>query len=63
MSEPLFTLNRNQGVDTLHVEHPHESCNTDDAEDLRQVDAMTAEALLVGKHAIRCGHCDPQPEG
>lgn len=61
--DEVFTLNRNAGVDVLHVEHPHERCNTDDAEDLRQVDAMTAEALLAGKHAVACRECDPRPQG
>lgn len=64
MTEELFfTLNRNQGVSTLHIDHPHEECNTDDAEGLEQVDPMTAEALVVRGDARRCEHCKPEPQG
>ena len=61
--EPYFVVNRNQGIDTLHDQHSREECNLDDAEDLRKVDSMTAEALLVGGHAVACKHCGPRPEG
>lgn len=58
-AEPRFKLNRNDGVDTLHIEHPHEECNVDDAKGVVMVDAMTAEALVAGKTAIACKHCQP----
>ena len=61
--EPYFVVNRNRGVDTLHSQHAREECNLDDAEDLQKVDPMTAEALLVGRHAVACKACDPRPEG
>ena len=61
--EPYFILNRNRGVDVLHVQYPHEVCQTDDAEGLQRIDPMTAEALLVGRHAVPCQHCKPRPEG
>jgi hypothetical protein len=57
--EPRFKLVLHKGVDTLHIEHPHEECNVDDATDVRMVDAMTAEAMLAGKQAVACQHCQP----
>ena len=54
--EPYFVLNRNEGVDTIHVE-PREECNVDDAEDRQTIDPDTAEALLKSGQAVRCQHC------
>lgn len=56
-----FTLNRNTDVDVLHVEHPHEECNIDDASDRQRIDARTAAALLDHGQARACGHCSPDP--
>jgi hypothetical protein len=57
--EPIYRLNRNAGVDTLHVEHPWEECNVDDADGVETVDEMTAEAMLVRGDAVPCQHCQP----
>lgn len=46
--ERRFKLNRNDGVDTLHAEHPHEECNVDDSVGTTFVDEMTAEAMVAG---------------
>lgn len=60
-TDPQFTLNRNQGVGTLHVEHPWEQCNTDQAEDLRKVDALEAQLALSSGDALACLVCTPDP--
>lgn len=57
--EPRFKLNRNEGVDTIHAEHPHEECNVDDATGTSFVDEMTAEDMLAKGDARKCEHCDP----
>lgn len=57
--EPRYFLNKNAGVDTVHVEHPWEQCNTDDASDGALVDEMTAEALVARGDAVKCSHCEP----
>lgn len=59
-NEPIFKLNRNAGVDTLHAEHPFEICNVDDAKGTVFVDEMTAEAMLARGDARRCEHCKPE---
>ena len=41
MSKPRWTLNRNEGVDTIHRD-PREECNTDDIEGREAIDAKTA---------------------
>lgn len=51
-----FTVNRNEGTDTLH-RNARESCNTDDAKGMETVDAATADALLLHGSAVRCHHC------
>ncbi len=56
MTEPYFVLNRNDGIDTLHV-NPHEECNVDDAEGRETIDAATAEALKAGGYVRLCKHC------
>lgn len=57
--EPRYKLNKNQGVDTLHIEHPFEECNVDDATDAQLIDQMTAEAMMVRGDAVACLHCHP----
>lgn len=57
-----FKLNRNVGIDTLHVEHPFEECNVDDASGVEVVDDETAAALLAIGHARSCEHCHPLAE-
>lgn len=63
VEETAFKVVRKDGVDTLHIEHPHEECNVDDAADVRRIDAMTADAMLARGHARRCEHCKPEPQG
>lgn len=61
-AEPHFILNENDGKDTLHdPRHLTENCNTDDIENRKTVDEMTAEAMLAGGHAVACQHCKPAP--
>lgn len=60
--EPRFKLNRNAGVDTIHVEHPFEECNYDDATSKAEVDEMTAEAMILRGDAVACQHCKPLPD-
>lgn len=55
----MFTVNHNPGADTVHVEHPWEVCNTDDAESLEKVDRATALALIEKGMATECQHCTP----
>ena len=57
-----YKLNRNEGVDTLHLEHPWEECQTDDAEGMTEVDDETAAALLAIGEARACQHCQPFAE-
>ncbi len=57
-----YRLNKNPGVDTLHIEHPFEECNTDDAEGMETVDDETAAALLTIGTAVPCEHCHPFAE-
>lgn len=57
-----YKLNRNPGVDVLHLEHPWEVCNQDDAEDSEVVDDATAAALIARGAARSCEHCQPFPE-
>lgn len=57
--EPRFMLVQRDGVDTFHVEHPHEECNVDDAVRRELVDEMTAEAMRANGSARLCGHCKP----
>jgi hypothetical protein len=52
-----FKLNVNQGVNTLHLEHPWEVCQTDDAEGMKEVDDETAAALASMSNARLCKHC------
>lgn len=54
-----YILNRNAGMDILHVEHPFEECNVDDANGVELIDDETAEALLAIDEARRCEHCRP----
>lgn len=55
----VFTVNHNPGADTVHVEHPWEVCNTDQAEDLETVDEATGRALVASGAAAACEHCAP----
>lgn len=48
-------------VSTLHVEHPWEQCNTDDAVKSEQVDEETAAALMATGMARACEFCEPAP--
>jgi hypothetical protein len=57
-----FTLVSHAGVDTLHVEHPWEVCNVDDADQVEKVDDLTAAALLEEGKARPCQHCRPLDE-
>jgi hypothetical protein len=57
-----YKLNRNPGVDTLHVEHPFEECNSDDAKGMEMVDDETAAALLALGDARACEICKPFAE-
>lgn len=59
LDEPRYTLNRNAGVDTLHVDHPFEECNVDDATGVSKIDEMTAEAMLARRDVVPCAHCKP----
>ena len=57
MTEPRLVLNANaDGVDVLH-RNPREECNTDDADDAKQVDPRTAAAMLATGQARACEHC------
>jgi hypothetical protein len=56
----MFKLNQNEGTDTLHIEHPYEECNSDDAKDMTEVDAATAKAMLDRGDAVACKHCKPE---
>jgi len=58
-----YLLNVNDGVDTIHREHPYEECNTDDAEDAITVDELTAVRMLATDQAKACAHCDPMTDG
>lgn len=51
-------LNRNPGRDRIHVARL-ESCNLDDADDVVNIDAETADALLATGGATMCEHCAP----
>jgi hypothetical protein len=56
----IFRLNRNLiGPSVLHVEHPFEACNTDDAKGMESVDELTAAALLDTGAVVKCQHCKP----
>ena len=58
-----FTLvQRHTGGDTLHVEHPWEQCNTDDAAQVVKVDDATAAAFLKSGTARACEFCEPAPD-
>lgn len=57
----MFTVNHNADKDVIHVEHPWEACNTDQADDLEQVDAATAIFLIAEGQARSCEHCKPEP--
>ena len=57
----MFKLNVNDGIDTLHVEHPWEECNTDEADGLESVDDETAAAMIASGTAVACKHCQPTP--
>jgi hypothetical protein len=57
-----YKLNRNPGVDVLHLEHPFEECQTDDAKGMEMVDDETASALLAIGEARACEHCHPLAE-
>jgi len=55
-----YKLNRNLvGPSVLHIEHPWEQCNTDQAEDLETIDELTAAALLDTGAVVPCQHCKP----
>jgi hypothetical protein len=55
-----YRLNHNFGAkDTMHIEHPFERCNTDDAEDMETVDDETAAALIAIGGVELCRHCRP----
>lgn len=55
-----YKLNVNrEGDDVLHIEHPWEQCNADDATQVVRVDRDTARALLQRGEAVRCQHCKP----
>ncbi len=56
MSEPRWTLNRNEGMDTIH-RNPREECNTDDVKGREAIDAQTAAAMLSAGTAKPCQHC------
>lgn len=62
MSAAVFILNANDGVDTIHREHPHEECNTDDAEGLERIDELTAIRMIATGQAQACEHCRPMEE-
>jgi len=55
----VFTLNQNEGVDTIHAEHPHEACNTDDAEGIEKIDELSAVRMVANGQAVTCLHCKP----
>lgn len=57
-----FVLNRNEGLDILHVEHPHEECNTDDAAGLERIDELSAVRMVATGQAKPCSHCKPLEE-
>ncbi len=56
--EPRYTLNRNEGMDTLH-RNAREECNLDDADERQTIDAHTADAMLSKNQAQTCRHCWP----
>jgi hypothetical protein len=47
---------------TLHVEHPWEQCNTDDAARVTRIDEETAAAFLASNVARACEFCEPVPD-
>lgn len=51
-----YTLNVNEGVDTIHRD-PREECNLDDSKGRESVDAKSALSLILNGHARRCAHC------
>jgi hypothetical protein len=59
-----FTLVSHPGKERIHVEHPWEVCNVDDAVHVEKIDEATMDALLEAGSAVRCEHClaedDPQ---
>lgn len=57
---PIYVLNRNDGIDTLH-RNPREQCNQDDAIGRQTIDAETADALLANGTARPCAHCMEAP--
>jgi hypothetical protein len=57
MTQPRYGLNKNDGIDTLHL-NARESCNGDDAVGWETIDAGTAKSLLDGGFVRRCQHCD-----
>ena len=51
-------LNRNPGKDTIHTAR-FESCNLDQADDVVNIDAATADDMLAKGAATMCEHCAP----
>lgn len=51
-----YVLNVNEGVDTLH-RNPREECNLDDSLGRKEIDPLTADALLARGNAVHCRHC------
>ena len=62
MSDQVYLLNKNEGIDTLHTEHGPEACNRDDVEGRQLIDSRTARALRDGGYIRTCKHCRPFAE-
>lgn len=57
-----FVLITHDGHDTLHIEHPWEQCNTDDALVVAHISEDTAAEFLASGQARACEFCEPVPD-
>ena len=58
--EPVFRINRIDGVNTLHIDEYPDECGNEPS---TIVDEWTAEALLTSGDAVACLRCKPIPRG
>lgn len=57
----MYRVNRNPDrPDVIHVEHPFEECNFDDAQDREFIDHEIAWQQVAEGKARYCGHCLPE---
>ena len=63
MTDTSFLLVQRHGqIGTLHIDHPWEQCNTDDADVKVLVGTKTAAMMLADREARACAYCEPTPD-